>query len=331
MDNLNDISLKQLQYFAAVAEYGSFRQAAFRLGITQPTLSNQIAIMEKALKIQMFERTRKGINVTPQGRELLLSARRVLEEAQGFISQSAILSGGGIGTFRLGVTPTLGPYLLPHILTPIHNKYSDLKLYVRENAPSELETGLINGQHDLILTTLPIMSSELVVAPLFREPIKLALARDHRLADRLTINREDLLGEPVLTISEHHLFHRQITELCERVGAHVLRDYEGTSLDTLRQMVVMGMGVAFLPALYAKSEIRNEEELRVADVDGIHVVRNHALVWRNTSPASSFYRQLSEEIKSIIETNLSSDILPASLKTNRKKTITSNHLNGRKF
>ena len=325
MDNLNDISLKQLQYFAAVAEYGSFRQAAFRLGITQPTLSNQIAIMEKALKIHLFERTRKGINVTPQGRELLLSARRVLEEAQGFISQSAILSGGGIGTFRLGVTPTLGPYLLPHILTPIHNKYSDLKLYVRENAPSELETGLINGQHDLILTTLPIMSSELVVAPLFREPIKLALARDHRLAGRLTINREDLLGEPVLTISEHHLFHRQITELCEQVGAHVLRDYEGTSLDTLRQMVVMGMGVAFLPALYAKSEIRNEEELRVADVDGINVVRNHALVWRNTSPASSFYRQLSEEIKSMIETNLASDILPASRKTNRRKTIKSNH------
>ena len=325
MDNLNDISLKQLQYFAAVAEYGSFRQAAFRLGITQPTLSNQIAIMEKALKIHLFERTRKGINVTPQGRELLLSARRVLEEAQGFISQSAILSGGGIGTFRLGVTPTLGPYLLPHILTPIHNKYSDLKLYVRENAPSELETGLINGQHDLILTTLPIMSSELVVAHLFREPIKLALARDHRLADRLTINREDLLGEPVLTISEHHLFHRQITELCEQVGAHVLRDYEGTSLDTLRQMVVMGMGVAFLPALYAKSEIRNEEELRVADVDGINVVRNHALVWRNTSPASSFYRQLSEEIKSMIETNLASDILPASRRTNHRKTIISNH------
>ena len=325
MDNLNDISLKQLQYFAAVAEYGSFRQAAFRLGITQPTLSNQIAIMEKALKIHLFERTRKGINVTPQGRELLLSARRVLEEAQGFISQSAILSGGGIGTFRLGVTPTLGPYLLPHILTPIHNKYSDLKLYVRENAPSELETGLINGQHDLILTTLPIMSSELVVAPLFREPIKLALARDHQLADRLTINREDLLGEPVLTISEHHLFHRQITELCEQVGAHVLRDYEGTSLDTLRQMVVMGMGVAFLPALYAKSEIRNEEELRVADVAGINVVRNHALVWRNTSPASSFYRQLSEEIKSMIETNLASDILPASRKPNRRKTIKSNH------
>ena len=90
-------------------------------------------------------------------------------------------------------------------------------------------------------------------------------------------------------------------------------------------MVVMGMGVAFLPALYAKSEIRNEEELRVADVNGINVVRNHALVWRNTSPASSFYRQLSEEIKSIIETNLASDILPANLKTNQAKTNTARY------
>lgn len=312
MDTLQNFSFKQLQYFAAVAEYGSFRQAAFRLNITQPTLSNQVGVMEKSLKIQLFERTRKGITTTPQGRELLLSARRILEEAQGFASQAAQLSGGGIGTYRLGVTPTLGPYLLPYILNPIHDQHSDLKLYVREDAPSDLETGLINGQHDLILTTLPIMSNELMVAPLFREPLKLALAKDHRLANKKRINRMDLLGEPVLTISEHHLFHRQITELCERVGAVVLRDYEGTSLDTLRQMVVMGMGIAFLPALYAKSEIRDEKELRVADVEGINVVRNHALVWRNTSPVRNFYKQLAEEIREIIETSLASSILPVS-------------------
>ena len=217
-----------------------------------------------------------------------------------------------MGTYRLGVTPTLGPYLLPHILNPLHDRHADLKLYVREDTPSDLETGLINGQHDLILTTLPIMSNELIVAPLFREPLKLALAKDHRLANKKRINRMDLLGEPVLTISEHHLFHRQITELCERVGAVVRRDYEGTSLDTLRQMVVMGMGIAFLPALYAKSEIRDEKELRLADVEGINVVRKHALVWRNTSPVRNFYKQLSREIRVIIETSLESSILPAS-------------------
>lgn len=325
MDTLESLSLKQIQYFAAVAEYGSFRQAAFRLNITQPTLSNQVASMEKALKIQLFERSRKGITTTPQGRELLLSARRVLEEAQGFTTQAALLSGGGMGTYRLGVTPTLGPYLLPHILSPIHDRYTDLKLYVREDAPSDLETGLINGQHDLILSTLPIMSNELVVAPLFREPLKLAIARDHRLAKKKRINRMDLLGEPVLTISEHHLFHKQITDLCERVGAVVRRDYEGTSLDTLRQMVVMGMGVAFLPALYAKSEIRSSKELRVADVDGINVVRNHALVWRNTSPVRNFYRALADEIQTIVESSLSDIILPSSRSRNIESAAAKAH------
>ena len=320
MDVLNNFSLKQLQYFAAIAEYGSFRQAAFRLNITQPTLSNQVGVMEKALKIKLFERTRKGINTTPQGRELLSSARRVLEEAQGFNTQAAMLSGGGIGTYRLGVTPTLGPYLLPHILGTIHNTHTDLKLYVRENAPSDLETGLINGQHDLILTTLPVMSNELIVSPLFREPLKLALPQDHRLAGKAQIERSDLLGELVLTIGEHHLFHRQITELCEEVGAQTRRDYEGTSLDTLRQMVVMGMGIAFLPALYAKSEIRDKEELRVTEVEGISVARNHALVWRNTSPLASFYKRLSEEIKVIIETKLASEVFPINVNLGKKLT-----------
>ena len=154
------------------------------------------------------------------------------------------------------------------------------------------------------------MSKELVVMPLFREPLKLAITKDHKLASKVRINRMDLLGEQVLTISEHHLFHRQISDLCEKVGASVRRDYEGTSLDTLRQMVVMGMGMAFLPALYVRSEIRQESERRIADVEGVNVVRNHALVWRNTSPARNFYRQLALEIREIIREKLSDVVIP---------------------
>ncbi|HAG71353.1 MAG TPA: hydrogen peroxide-inducible genes activator [Gammaproteobacteria bacterium] len=310
MEAADKLSLRQLRYFAAVAEYGSFRQAAFKLNITQPTLSNQISVLEELLGLQLFERSRSGTSTTVEGRELLISARRVIEEAQGFSTQAGSLSGGGVGTYRLGVTPTLGPYLLPHILSPIHSRYKDLKLYVREEAPSDLESGLINSQFDFILSTLPIMSKELVVMPLFREPLKLAITKDHKLASKVRINRMDLLGEQVLTISEHHLFHRQISELCEKVGASVRRDYEGTSLDTLRQMVVMGMGMAFLPALYVRSEIRQESELRIADVEGVNVVRNHALVWRNTSPARNFYRQLALEIREIIREKLSDVVIP---------------------
>lgn len=310
MEALDKLSLRQIRYFAAVAEYGSFRQAAFKLNITQPTLSNQISVLEELLGLQLFERSRSGTTTTVEGRELLISARRVIEEAQGFSTQAGSLSGGGIGTYRLGVTPTLGPYLLPHILSPIHSHYKDLKLYVREEAPSDLESGLINSQFDFILSTLPITSKELVVMPLFREPLKLAITKDHRLANKVRINRMDLFGEQVLTISEHHLFHRQIAELCEKVGASVRRDYEGTSLDTLRQMVVMGMGMAFLPALYVRSEIRQESELRIADVEGVNVVRNHALVWRNTSPARNFYRQLALEIREIVSETLGDVVIP---------------------
>lgn len=311
MSELERVTLRQIIYFAAVADCGSFRRAADRLEVTQPTLTAQIAALENTLGSKLFERSRSGSSLSVFGRELLPNARRVLEETQGFRDRASSLAGGTAGTYRLGVTPTLGPYLLPTILPSVHAEYSDLKLYVREAAPSDLEQDLRNAKHDLILTTEPITSREFAIAPLFREPLKLAIAREHRLANKQRINRSDLFGEEVLTIGEHHLFHRQIVELCERIGATVRRDYEGTSLDTLRQMVVMNMGLAFLPALYIRSEIRERDELRIADVQGVRVHRRHALVWRPTSPARVLFRALAERIREIAADRLSGHVMPA--------------------
>ncbi len=304
------LTLRQIQYFAAVAEHGSFRRAAERLDVTQPTLTAQVAALEKTLGTQLFERSRTGTLPSSAGRDLLTNARRVLEEVRGFADQAAALSTGIEGTYRLGVTPTLGPYVLPSILPPIHAEYAGLKLYVREGAPVDLEEDLRHAEHDLILTTEPVQSRDLVVAPVFREPLKLVMAGDHRLAGKRRINRSDLVGEQVLNIHEHHLFHRQIADLCERLGATLLRDYEGTSLDTLRQMVVMGMGIAFLPALYVRSEIRERDNLRVADVQGVNVLRNHALVWRPASPARNLFRQLAKQIRAIVADELAGSVLP---------------------
>ncbi len=310
MDVIEKLSLKQIRYFVAVAETGSFRQAAFQLNITQPTLSNQISALEKLLGMPLLERSRHGTRTTVAGREMVGNARRILEEARGLTVKAGNFLGGGVGTHRLGVTPTLGPYLLPHILTPLHSNFHDLKLYVREETPSVLELGLVQGLYDLALSTQPISSSELEVVPICREPIKLVLSNEHRLAKKERIKRADLVSEPILTISEHHLFHRQIIDLCQQLGAQVRRDYEGTSLDTLRQMVVMGMGSAFLPALYIKSEIRDDEELRVVDVEGVKVVRNHALAWRHTSPDKLFYRELANQVREIIQRTLSPTVTP---------------------
>jgi len=307
----DNLTLRQIRYFVAVADNGSFRRAADKLDVTQPTLTAQLRTLEETLKTQLLERSRKGTTLSSAGRELLPNARRILEETQGFEERAAALSSGIQGTYRLGVTPTLGPYLLPSILPTIHSTYAGLKLYVREAAPIDLEDDLRRSNHDVILTTEPIVSSELSTAPLFKEPLKLAMAREHRLAGKTRINRSDLVGEKVITIGEHHLFHRQIADLCERIGAELQRDYEGTSLDTLRQMVVMGMGIAFLPALYVRSEIRDRDELYTADIQNVEMHRSHVLVWRPTSPSRHFFKGLAEQIQSIVQRNLSDSVIVA--------------------
>jgi LysR family hydrogen peroxide-inducible transcriptional activator len=286
----------------------NFRSAAEAMRVSQPTLSHQIVALEEAFGLQLFERSRAGTKLTAAGRELLPGARRLIEELQGLTDQAESLARGPAGTYRLGVTPTLGPYLLPHVLPAIHQRYAALKLYVREDAPRNLESGLASGDHDLILTPLPVDQPDLTVEPLFRETVKLVMSSDHRLSSKKRIGHKDLAGEFVLTIEEHHHFHHQIQQLCTRLGAHILRDYEGTSLDTLRQMVVMGMGIAFLPALYIQSEIHRPEELRIARVHGEEIVRTHALAWRKSSPARLLFREIAYEIRTLVASNFSPEI-----------------------
>lgn len=304
------LSVRQVEYFVAIAETESFNGAARRLNISQPTMTNQIIALEEALRVQLFERSRAGTVLTPVGRELLSNAHRFLEEHQGFIDRAESVSRGPSGTYRLGVTPTLGPYLLPHILPPLHRRYAALKLSIREDAPRDLEAGLEKGQYDFILTPLPIDNSRLTVVPLFREPVMLALPIDHRLAKRKHINSHDLAGESVLTIDEHHHYHRQIQQLCGRLNAQLQRDFEGTSLDTLRHMVVMGMGVAFLPALYIRSEIHRPKELRIAAVRGEVIERTHALAWRSSSPARQLFREIADEIRAMATQGLKKELRP---------------------
>ena len=307
MSGLERLTFKQIRYFQAIAEAGSFRRAADRLGVKQPTLTVQIAALEAALATTLFERHRSGVVMTPAARELLPRARRIAEEMKGFTDQALGVSGQS--TYRLGVTPTLGPYLLPRVLPAVHQRFEDLRLYVREAIPAQLASDLKSAAHDVVLTTLPLQGDELEVIPLFRESLKLALPLEHPLASKGVVSGEDLVGEAVMTIDEQHLYHRQVSALCESLGATVNRDYEGTSLDTLRQMVVMGMGITFLPSLYVASEIGESDTLRITDVKGVNMNRDHALAWRRRSPARVFFRQLAEAMKAILDEQLAGEVI----------------------
>jgi len=140
---------------------------------------------------------------------------------------------------------------------------------------------------------LPVDDPSLTVVPLFREAIYLVVNAEHPLAKQTRIRPDQLAGLDVLTIEEHHLFFRQVEELCRRFNAHLMRDFEGSSLDAIRQMVQMEMGAAFLPGLYIRSEIRDRTDLQVLEIEGESIYRVHALVWRSTSPLRSFFRNLS--------------------------------------
>ncbi|NCG06904.1 MAG: LysR family transcriptional regulator, partial [Gammaproteobacteria bacterium] len=164
-----NVSLRQIAYFKAIGEVGSFRGAAERLGVTQPTLTAQIATLEESLGVKLFERTRSGATPTVAARELIPVCNRIQEEVQSFVDTAHGLTGGETGTYRIGVTPTLGPYLLPQVLPEIHERFQELRLFVREGVPAELSQDLRGAKHDLILSTQPIVEVGLEISPLFRE------------------------------------------------------------------------------------------------------------------------------------------------------------------
>ncbi|MEM9880691.1 MAG: LysR substrate-binding domain-containing protein, partial [Pseudomonadota bacterium] len=253
---VTNLTLKQLRYLVAVDDLKHFRKAAEACHVSQPSLSVQIQNVEDVLRVQLVERGRSGVAFTPIGREVVDRARRVLDEVQGLFDFASSSQRGLAGTIRLGAKPTLGPYLMPYVVQKLHKSYPELNLYVREASPKELEQELRRGMHDVILAQLPVYGSSLVTHRLFREPLYVGVAADHPLAKCDEIDPEDLGGADVLSLNPQYHLHEQISQLCHDFNARLLRDYEGTSLDAIRQMVGMGMGITFLPALYVHSEIR---------------------------------------------------------------------------
>jgi LysR family hydrogen peroxide-inducible transcriptional activator len=292
-----NFSLRQLRYFLVTARHRSLRQAALELGIAQPSLSAQLRALEDALEVQLLERSRGGVALTPAGRSMLAEARVAVGAAETIREAAQLASHGPSGAFRLGVAPSLGPYILPWVLPGIRDEYRGVKFFVREAVTTALVEGLKAGSYDLILTPMPAEDPALVMVPILCEPIHLVVYRGHPLAELETIEPAQLAGMEILTLEEHHLFFQQVEQLCKRFNARLLRDFEGTSLDAIRQMVYMEMGAAFLPALYIRSEIRDRDELRVVRVEGEFIHRVHGFVWRRTSPFRVFYRDLTAFVR----------------------------------
>ena len=293
-------SLRQLEYLIELDRHRHFRRAAEALGVSQPTLSTQVKAMEDRLGLELIERGHGGVLITPMGKQVLDVARRMIRDRQEIFDLAKAAKSPMGGVLRLGLPWTIGPNLLPLILPELHKAHPNLNLRVREDVPGNLPQDLETGVHDLLLVPMPVKGPGLAVQPIFREPLFVALAEDHPLAAKEVLTRADLRHQKVLTLEKGHQFQEQVAAICEEFGAELAFDFEGTSLDTVSQMVAMGAGISFLPGLYVERAARVQTGIVIRTLHGRALSRTIGAVWRASSARADDYQLLVHFIRNAI-------------------------------
>jgi len=241
------LTLQELRYLVAVAEEQHFGRAAELCHVSQPTLSTQLRKLEDQLNVTLFDRSQPQVAPTPVGREIITQARLVLAEAHKIQTIALCRLDPMQGTLRVGVIPTLGPYLMPHLLPPIRAAYPKLRLFLREDLTEHLLRQLRSGELDVLLIALPVRHEGFDTLVLFTEPFWVALPVGHPLTECDQIRESDLNDYGVLLLEEGHCLRDQALAICE--SPRVIEEFTASSLETLRQMVAAGIGLTLLPEL----------------------------------------------------------------------------------
>lgn len=283
---------RQLEYLVALGETGHFGEAARRCHVSQPTLSVQVALLEKQLGVTLIDRSPGRIEPTPSGRAIIASARSILAGLDEITALARSARGNLGGLIRLGVVPSFGPYFLPYLLPQLHEKHRDLKIYIREDRPRLLEASVLGGETDCGLGPVPDDSEAFRFHPICRERIFLGIPRDHPLAGLEEVPVSALKGQRLLTLGRGHRLLDDVRQLAALSGAVLAEDYEGTSLDALRQMVSIEMGLSLFPELYVRSEFRKEENVRLARIKGWTGERVIGFFWRAGSGRAEHFEEL---------------------------------------
>jgi LysR family hydrogen peroxide-inducible transcriptional activator len=275
-----NMTLQELRYLTALAEIGHFGEAAKACHVTQSTLSTQLKKLEEYLGVTLFDRSLKQVVPTPIGRQIFVSARLIVAEAEKIRALARYAQDPWVLTLTLGVIPTLGPYYLPHILPILQRVYPKLRLLLQEQTTSLLLEQVRDGRLDLALLALPVHDQGLESAPLFSEPFRAALPVGHALAVKTEISLPELVEARLLLLEEGHCLRDQALAVC-RLNRAYDEEVRATSLETLRQMVGMGIGVTLLPSLAAVPPWRDAcRAVEIRPVNAPEPSRTIGLVWR---------------------------------------------------
>ncbi|MFF0220912.1 LysR substrate-binding domain-containing protein [Streptomyces sp. NPDC004629] len=296
-------SLSQLRAFAAVAEHLHFRDAAAAIGMSQPALSGAVATLEETLGVTLLERTTRKVLLSPAGERLAVRAKAVLAEVAALLEEAEAVRAPFTGALRLGVIPTVAPYLLPTVLGVVHDRYPDLDLQVHEEQTASLVDGLSSGRLDLLLLAVPLGVPSVTELPLFDEDFVLVTPPEHWLGGREGIPREALRELNLLLLDEGHCLRDQALDICREAGrADAPVATTAAGLSTLVQLVAGGLGCTLLPRTALKVETSRSARLLTGYFADPAPSRRVALAMRTGAARGAEYRELATALREALRT-----------------------------
>jgi len=301
-------TLRQLRYLQALHQQGHFGRAADQCHVTQSTLSAGLAELEEMLGVQLVERTKRSVLFTPLGEEVVRRAAALLLQAEGLVELVKSSAAPFTGPLRLGVIPTIAPFLLPRLVLPCKQVFPQLQLHLREVQTAGLIEQLLDGQLDAGLLALPYDTVGLTIAEIADDPFLLACPKDHPLAHQSEVRAADLAGYDLLLLEDGHCLRDHVLAVCRLTPSRRQDEIRGTSLHTVIQMVAAGIGVTLLPRLAVEQGLADglglvTRALAEEPSDGRTFLeskgRRLALAWRAASPRQEEFQQLADFIAAV--------------------------------
>lgn len=294
------MNLRDLKYLVALAEHRHFGKAAAACFVSQPTLSTQIRKLEEELGLPLVERAPRKVMLTPAGQDAAARARVIVAEVEQMKEAARRSRDPEAGAVRLGIFPTLGPYLLPHVIPRIRDRFPQLELLLVEEKSDVLLARLREGKLDATLLALPVIDDQLHTEFLFEEPFLLAVSSRHALAGRRQLDVQELSAQRLLLLEDGHCLRDQALEVCRMYGANEKSEFRATSLETLRQMVASDVGITLLPTLSVKPPVPRSDNIHLLELTGEgRPSRRIAMAWRRSSAMNGFLLQLADQFKQL--------------------------------
>lgn len=295
------MNLRDLKYLIALADHRHFGRAAAASFVSQPTLSTQIRKLEEELGVALVERAPRKVMLTPIGQEIAERARRIVADVEQMKEAARRSRRPEAGTVRLGVFPTLAPYLLPHVIPGIRDRFPELKLLLVEEKSELLLSHLRDGRLDAALLAEPVQDDQLHSEFLFEEPFLLAVPDQHKFAGHRSLSLSELAGEDLLLLEDGHCLRQQALDVCHLSGANEQPAFRATSLETLRQMVAANVGITLLPVLAVQPPVARSPSIRLLAFRDSRPSRHIAMFWRRSTAMAGFLVQLAESFRALPE------------------------------